>query len=362
MTSSHRSSATKKQGQLVARALAGAWRSQDLPPLDLSESELDQITPLLIGSGAAALGWRIVSRTPLRESPSGELLHQAYRLQSLQSEIQEQKIEKVFRLLREASVEAILAKGWAAAGLYADRTLRPYGDIDICVRPKDYRFVQELFSKPDANDCPIDLHQHFSELGNRSVEELLRRSSACQLGQEQVSVLGDEDHLALLCIHFLKHGAWRPLWLCDVAVAIESAPASFHWDLCLGKDDTRANWIRCVFGLAHQLLSARTDKLPPEVGLITPPEWLIDNVLKQWSSPFAAFQAPMNHPVPMADLWHQPFGLVDGVRQRWPNPIIATISVHGRLNNLPRFPYQIANCVRRAVRLLIPRTDELPEH
>src|SRR6266436_8618869 len=144
---------TKGLGELVARSLRGAWRAKDLPPFALAESELDQITPLLIGSGVAALGWRVIRNSALRESSSGELLHQTYRLQSLQSEIQEQKIEKVFRLLREESLDAILAKGWVAAGLYPDRTLRPYGDIDICVRQKDYRLVAEVFSGSDASDC-----------------------------------------------------------------------------------------------------------------------------------------------------------------------------------------------------------------
>jgi hypothetical protein len=352
---------TKTPGQLIAKALVGAWRSKELPPLDLCEPELDQITPLLMGSGAAALGWRVVSDSPLRESSSGELLHQAYRLQSLQSEIQEQKVEKVFRLLRETSVEAILAKGWAAAGLYPNRTLRPYGDIDICVRPKDHRFVAELFSGPDASDCWIDLHRQFSEIGNRSVEELFSRSKTQNVGQEQARVIGDEDHVALLCIHFLKHGGWRPLWLCDVAAAMESPSPTFDWDLCLGNDKTRASWVQSAFGLAHRLLGARTDRLPFSIASVSLPEWLVDTVLQQWSNPFAVYQAPMSHPVPMADLWRQPSGLVDGLRQRWPNPIIATISVHGQLNDLPRLPYQLANCITRVVRLFIPRRNELQE-
>ncbi|HZE64279.1 MAG TPA: nucleotidyltransferase family protein [Pyrinomonadaceae bacterium] len=350
----------KTPGQLIAKALVGAWRSKDLPPFELSESELDQVTPLLMGSGAAALGWRVVSSSPLRESSSGELLHQAYRLQSLQSEIQEQKIEKVFRLLREASLEAILAKGWAAAGLYPDRTLRPYGDIDICVRPQDHKLVAELFSSPKGNDCWIDLHRLFSEIGNRSVEELFSRSKMQNVGQEQARVLGDEDHVALLCIHLLKHGAWRPLWLCDVAAAMESPSPTFDWDLCLGKDNTRASWILCSFGLAHRLLGASIDNLPFDIASL--PDWLLETVLQQWSNPFAVYQAPMNHPVPMAKLWRQPSGLLDGLRQRWPNPIIATISVNGRLNGLPRLPYQLANCIARVVRLVFPRGNELQEH
>lgn len=354
--------ASRAQGELVARALRGAWRAKDLPPFDLSETELDQITPLLMGSGTAALGWRVVERSALRESSSGELLHQAYRLQSLQAEIQQQKIEKVFRLLREAALDAILAKGWAAAGLYPNRTLRPYGDIDICVRSRDHQAVSALFSSPEGSDCWIDLHRHFSEIGNRTVEELFFRSKVQSLGQEKVRVLGDEDHVALLCIHLLKHGAWRPLWLCDVAAAMEAPLPTFDWELCLGTDTIRASWIQSAFGLAHRLLGATTDKLPLSIRTLPVPEWLVDTVLRQWSNPFAMYQAPMNHPVPMADAWRRPSGLIDALRQRWPNPIMATISVHGRLNHLPRLPYQLANCITRALRFLIPGGSELQEH
>ncbi len=352
----------RAQGELVARALRGSWRAGDLPPFDLLEPELDQIAPLLVGSGAASLGWRVVNRSSLRDSSSGELLHQAYRLQTLQAEIQEQKIEKVFRLLRESSVDAILAKGWAAAGLYPNRTLRPYGDIDICVRSADYQSVSELFSSPRGNDCWIDLHRHFSEIGNRTVAELFSRSKMHRVGQEEVRVLGDEDHVALLSIHLLKHGAWRPLWLCDVAAAMESPSPTFAWDECLGRDPIRASWIQSAFGLAHLLLGASTEKLPASMRTLAVPEWLVDTVLRQWSNPYARYQAPMNHPVPMTDVWRRPSELIDGLRQRWPNPIIATISVHGRLNELPRLPYQLANCLARVVRFVIPGTDELQEH
>ena len=356
------SGAFRAQGELVASALRGAWRAEDLPPFDLSAAELDQIVPLLLGSGAAALGWRVVDRSPLRESSSGELLHQAYRLQTLQSEIQERTIEKVFRLLREASVDAVLAKGWAAAGLYPNRTLRPYGDIDILVRSKDHQTVLDVFSSTAGSDCWIDLHRQFSEIGDRSVEELFSRSKLHRVGAEEVRVLGDEDHIALLCIHLLKHGAWRPLWLCDVAAAMESAAPTFDWELFLGRDTTRASWIQSACGLAHRLLGANTDKLPLNMRTLPVPEWLVGHVLQQWSNPFARYQAPMNHPVPMAQVWRQPSMLVDGLRQRWPNPIIATISVHGRLNDLPRLPYQLANCIARVVRFVIPGNNELQEH
>lgn len=350
-----------RKGNLVAEVLSGSWRRSSASTLQISELELDAVTPLLYDSGTAGLAWRRISTTPLRSSSSAEVLHQAYRLQSLQSEIHEQKIEKVFRLFRQAGVEAVLAKGWAAAGLYSERALRPYGDIDICVRPEHFKLAEDVLTAPEANDCWVDLHKHFSEIDERPIDELFARSRTVSLGEEQIRILGLEDQLALSSIHLLKHGAWRPLWLCDVGVAIESLPATFDWDVCRGTNNTRANWIICAIGLARRLLGANTERLPPEMKTEIP-SWLVENVIKQWANPFAIDQPPMSHPVPMADLLRHPAGLLDGLRQRWPNPIIATISVNGEFNNLPRLPYQMANCLSRIGRLLLSAPSELREH
>ena len=356
-----KSKETRHKGSLVAEVLSGSWRSSDVPTLLITEPELDAVTPLLYDSGTAALGWHRLEKTTLRNSLSAELLHHAYRLQSLLSEIHEQKIEKVFRLFREARVEGVLAKGWATASLYSSRTLRPYGDIDICVRPEHYKLAEEVLSDPKASDCWVDLHKHFSEIDDRTIDQLFARSRTLSLGEEQILILGPEDQLALSCIHLLKHGAWRPLWLCDVGVTIESLPATFDWDICLGRNGTRANWIICAIGLAKHLLGVDTGRLPAGFNTEIPP-WLIDNVLKQWERPFAINQPPMSHPIPMTDLLRHPSGLLEGLRQRWPNPIIATISVNGEFNRLPRLPYQMANCLSRIGRLFFESSNALTEH
>jgi hypothetical protein len=340
---------SSNKGRLVAEVLAGSWRGSEFPPLEISEAELDSITPLLYDSGAAALAWNRLANTSLRNTASADMLHQAFRLQSLQSNIHEQKIEKVFRLLREAEVEAVLAKGWATAGIYSTRALRPFGDIDVCVHPDQFKLAGEVLST--AVDCWVDLHQHFSELGDRTFTELFARATTVALGAEQIRILGPEDQLALSAIHLLKHGAWRPLWLCDVGVGVESLPATFSWDICLGPNATRARWIKCAIALAKQLLGADTKDVPAELS-VPVPAWLLENVLKQWERPFAINQPPMSHPLPMANLLRHPSRLPEGLRQRWPNPILATISVNGEFNNLPRLPYQLANLISRAGRLL----------
>jgi Uncharacterised nucleotidyltransferase len=350
------------RGLLVSAILAGSWRRCLNQALDLTELQLDQVTPLLYGSGAAALGWRRVCNTELRTTASAQVLQQAYRLLVLQSAIHEENIKTVFQLLREHAIEAILIKGWAAAGLYPERALRPYGDIDLFVRSSDWKTAGDLLALPEAAGCWVDLHKRISELDDRTVDQLFERSRSLPLGGTRVRVLAPEDHLALLAIHLLKHGAWRPLWFCDIGAAIESLPKDFDWELCFGKNRRRAGWIKSAILLAHRLLAARVDHLPLAEKEKKLPPWLVAAVLKQWEHPFAVNQPPMCHSAAMASHLLHPAGLLKGIQERWPNPILATVSINGSFNNLPRLPYQIGNCTLRAGRFLIKLPQLVHEH
>jgi hypothetical protein len=129
--------ARNNSGRLVARTLHQSWRSSQPESDQLTIDELDAVTPLLYESGAAGLGWWRIRHTALRDTSSGELLHQAFRLLALRARSHENNIEKLFRLFREVGVDAIIVKGWAVARSYPEQALRPYGDIDLLVRPAD---------------------------------------------------------------------------------------------------------------------------------------------------------------------------------------------------------------------------------
>jgi hypothetical protein len=343
----------KSRSSLVAKALAGSWRPSP-PPLEISAQELDQIAPLLLGSGAAALGWWRVKHSLAShgQTQAAAELQQAYRLLALQDTLHEQEIKKVFTMLRAAGVEPLLVKGWASARLYPETVLRPFGDVDICVRPEQYALALEVLKSPGSEGFWADLHAGFSELEDRRLDSLYARSRLVKMGDVDVRVMGQEDHLGLLAIHLLKHGAWRPLWLCDIGATIESLPEEFDWELCLGQDKRRANWITCTIGLAHQLLDAKIEGLPIAARARRLPTWLVPNVLKEWEAPFAINQPPMKHSEPMSSYLRHPGGLLKGVRNRWPNPIIATISMRGPFNNWPRWPFQLGNCLSRSAHFL----------
>jgi hypothetical protein len=320
------------------------------------------LTPLLLGSGAGGLGWwRVRQSEALRETESGKQLLDAYRLLALQDVVHQNNIKQLFMLLRSADVEPLLAKGWTIARRYPEAALRPYGDMDICVRPEQYRRAEDVLKSPEGKQLNIDLHKGFSEIQDRSINELFARSQLVPLDEVDVRLMGAEDHLGLLTIHLLKHGGWRPLWLCDIGAALETRPAGFDWDVCLGQDTRRASWILSAIGLAHQLLGAKIDDTPVAGRAKLLPKWLVPNVLKQWETPFAINQSPMRHSAPMASYLRNPRGLLADLRKRWPDPITATISLEGSFNNWPRLPYQLGNCLARASQFFRQLSSRLRE-
>lgn len=339
------------RGCLVAAALRKCWVSAPHLQNPLSAAQFDEVTPLLYDSGAAGLGWWRIRETDLRQTASGEMLHQAYRLLALQAAIHEEKIRKVFREMRRAGVEPILIKGWAAARMYPQTALRPYGDIDLLVRAQDFATALQV-AENQLRDCRLDLHGPPFELADRSMAEVFGRSRLVSCGDEELRVPAHEDHFPLLSIHLLKHGAWRPLWLCDLAVLLESTSSDFDWDLCLGRDQRRANWILSVAGLAQVLLEASINDERIGARARQVPFWLQQHVLTQWETPFAHLQPPFRHHAPISFYLRRPRGLLPDLARRWPGPIIATISVNGTFGRRRRVRYEFGNWLLRTSRLL----------
>lgn len=348
------------KGKLVANLLYQSWRPS-VRPRQISEGELSSITTLLLGSGAGALAWNCIRNSPLSDSPSAIDLQQAFRLHALNASVFEDDIKKVLTLLRSDNVDPVLIKGWAIARLYPDTALRPYGDIDFCVRQSEYCAAEKACKIPESQRYVVDLHARFHKVYGLSIEEVFDRAQVVKLGNAEVRVPGAEDHLRILSLHMLRHGAWRPLWLCDLAVALETRPSDFDWGLCLGRNRQRADWIACSIGLAHQLLGADVDGTPVAQRANRLPGWLVSNVLKQWETPFSTAQPPMNHDAPMVDYVRHPRGLFADLLRRWPNPIEATVYVGGSFNQLPRFPFQIGECIARTAKFVAALPKALRE-
>ena len=235
-----------------------------------------------------------------------------------------------------------------SARLYPERGLRPYGDIDLCVRPEQYAASVEALAASAIETVMVDLHEGLRQLHRPSLDDVYARSQLVPLGDVDVRILGPEDHLRYMCIHMLQHGAYRALWLCDIAVVLESLPEDFDWAYLLRGDRRRAGWVASTVCLAHELLGARLDGIPAAERAKHLPRWLLPSVLRQWSTQEHYILDSQS----MAYSLRHPAHLLRSLRLRWPNPIQATARVGGPFNELPRLPFQLWECVLRTAHFI----------
>lgn len=329
------------RGRALAAALAGAWR-RDPPPGDVSAA----LAPLLLATGAGGLAWWKARHSQARTA-TGRGLRAAFHRHALEAVLHGDLVQGLVLHFRDHGLEPILVKGWSSARLYPQSGLRPPGDVDICLPPSQLPHAQSLLRLPQQGSFWVDLHGDIPDLPDRTWDEVVARSRLARLGAVDVRILGAEDQLRQLCLHLLRHGAWRPLWLCDVAVALESASPEFDWRYCLSGDRRLTDWVLCTIGLAGRLLGARVPEAVSQRARRLPP-WIADTVLAQWGS---------DHPgdthnrdgKPMADYLRQPSGLVSALRGRWPNPVEAAFQFKASpFTGIPRLLYQVRASLTRA--------------
>jgi hypothetical protein len=407
----------------VARLLSGAWRpvsrsefhvaSSKTEDLNLTETELNEISSLLCRLGAGALAWYKIRSTPLASTSAGEQLHEVYRRQRLSALLHERDLVDVLTLFRAEGIEAVLVKGWAIARRYPDPALRSYGDLDLCVAPAQFAKAQAILKRIQTLEGPfVDLHGgfgkigvgkqldlsrlrkwfrgarvnslecddqslHSKELDGNSWDELYARSQVVDVSESPIEskfqipdsrlqrpktkdqraniedlgfpvrILGDEDHLRILCLHLLRSGARRPAWLCDVAIIIDGLRSldvgrctSFNWEICSGRNPVHAEWVGIAVRLAHELLGA--DISHTSFAGTRAPRWIVDTVLEQWGG--KAIQ----------DLTTLHFGPWTNAYRRWDNPIRATAAAGGKFTKRSRLRYRVAE--------LVSRIPEVPDH
>lgn len=336
----------------LVSALTGAWRSNaGRPPI--SPAELAEITPLLIQSGAGALAWWRIRNNELAKSDAGSQLHQLYRLHRLEASLHVGRLKRVLQEFREANIEPLLVKGWNVARLYPEPGLRHYFDVDLCVPHACYAAANRLVASFGAEGLYVDLHDELDHLDAMKWDEVFSRSQVLKLDETEVRVPCAEDHLRILCIHWLRHGAWRSSGLCDIAAALESRPYDFDWERCLGTDPVRADWVACAIGLALQLLGAelrgqssdfngRSSDIPERLSARCErlPRWLVPAVLRKWDRSVSPnYRMRASSALLSADGgWRQFARYLLG---RLDQPVRATIALNGRFNNWPRLPYQV---------------------
>lgn len=321
-----------EQGQEVASALTGAWRTQP-PPADPACTPKPGVVDRLQATGGAGLLWW---RLRGSDGPLG-ILAETVAQTAARNLLAEQRLLDVLAGLRERGLEPVLVKGWAVGRYYPSAGIRPHGDLDLLVAPADYSRGQEVLTLLGNRAIDVDLHPGYPKLYDRTFGELFERTRLVPLRDREVRVLGEEDHLRLLAVHMLHHGAWRPLWLCDVAAALEGRSPSFDWDQVSRGHPRCTEAVACALWLAERTLGADRSGVPPALRREFP-DWVAREVLRQWGRG----RGPTDRPDLGRLAGTGRLRLGDELRARWRNPIQATVETRMSFNRFPRGPLQVA--------------------
>lgn len=253
----------------------------------------------------------------------------------------ERQIADAFEIFRKQGIEPLLIKGWAVARYYPRDKPRFFGDVDIAVAAEHYDKASRMVTGPELAFLPIDLHRELRSLDTLPWKAIIDRSEVIETVSGNIRVPCGEDHLRILCVHWLTDGgAYRDkLW--DVYHLIDNRRDDFDWDRAVGSvNPVRQGWIKTTIAIAHKYLGLPVDDLPFAQDVRKVPIWIERALAKEWATDVRLL--PL-HTV-LRDhkkFWQQIMKRVP------PNPIQATIEMEGRFDARTRFFYQIGNYFQR---------------
>ncbi|HUR98729.1 MAG TPA: nucleotidyltransferase family protein [Pyrinomonadaceae bacterium] len=263
-----------------------------------------------------------------------------YRFYLLRKRLAENLILGAFRGFRREGIEPILIKGWAADRNYPASRPRFFGDIDLAVSAADFDAARKLISS-GSTIGGVDLHRELEHLDTLGWESLISNSQVVKLEGEDIRILCAEDHLRVMCVHWLTDGGERRERLWDIFYAVQNRPAEFDWSKCVDVvSETRRQWIITSIGIAHKYLDLDLSGIPFAEEARDLPVWLTRCLEREWARNLEIR--------PLHSQLKYPLGLLRQVRKRIPpNPIQATINCEGDFRKRTRVGYQIRDMFKR---------------
>ncbi|MBX3289768.1 MAG: nucleotidyltransferase family protein [Acidobacteria bacterium] len=254
----------------------------------------------------------------------------------------EVKIAEYTSLLQRNGINSLTFKGWLAANNYPETHYRQYTDIDLAVAPEYYDRAIALIRAAKPKGIAVDLHKGFRHLDRLSWEQIFSRSQTVILNNTEVRVPCPEDHLRIMCVHWLTDGGEYKHRLWDIYYAVANRPDDFDWDKCLQPvSAVRQEWVITCIGLAHRYLGLEIEDLPFAERAKDLPEWLTKRLEYEWEN-----RVPLR---PLRIVYRDPSLLIQQLRKRFPpNPIYSTIDMEGSFASRTRFFYHLGSMLKRS--------------
>jgi len=242
-----------------------------------------------------------------------------------------------FNYYRSHGIEPILIKGWAAARNYPPDKPRFFGDVDLAVSPDRFDFAESVLSHPEFPRVGVDLHRGLRHLDTVEFETLYSRSLQIDIDGTMIRTLRPEDHLRVLCVHWLTDGGAYKERLWDIYYAVANRPNNFDWNLCLNSvSETRRKWMVTTIRLAEKYLGLDASDLPFADESSQIPDWLTRTLETEWATDVRL--RPLHTCLRDRKAFFRQI-----LKRLPPNPIQATIDVEGKFDERSRIPHQLGS-------------------
>lgn len=258
----------------------------------------------------------------------------------IQAKATEHRIAQVWDYFVSGGFSPILIKGWVTARKYPNPAERQFVDLDLVFSSDEFESAKE-FSINKNFGILLDFHDEVRHLDSLGFDDLFKNSEIVEIAGKQVRILCEEDHLRLICVHWLNDGGEYKNKLWDIYHAVNNRKHDFDWEKCLNVvSPKRRRWIICAIGLCHLYLDLNLDDTPIKDEAKKLPKWLIKTVEKEWSNDVRLL--PLDQFLnDRKQLWKQ-------IKKRIPpNAIQATIEVDGDFDKYPRIYYQSLDIIKR---------------
>ena len=204
------------------------------------------------------------------------------KFQILSYQLKLRDIENVFEHLEKKGIVPVLIKGAAAAVYYPKPFLRAFSDIDVAVDPEQFEAAKKIILKANFN---VDLHCGLRHLDTLEWKDLILNSKLIKLNKTKVRVLSREDHLRVLCVHWLNDGGADRTRLWDIYFTINYDQPNFKWENFLEKvSQKRKYWLIISIMAAEQFLGLELSQNYFDRKAYEFPHWIKKELENEWKN------------------------------------------------------------------------------
>lgn len=240
------------------------------------------------------------------------------------------ELEELLKQFAKEGIEVLPLKGPVLAeALYGNVTMRSCDDLDLLVRREDFSRAGDLLCNIgfNARTAGDDYHRkfvregvlvelHYGVASPRSfpfdLDGVWNRARREKFRGQPMRVMSDGDLVLFLCLHGLKHGFSRLIWISDLAHALKSMRDCSAQELAKQAQQQgleQALLIGCQ--IVHEVLP---QQLPSEVeAILAEPSQATERARHAVMRLFSEGTGATNDP----EIWSLYLQTEEGARQRW---------------------------------------------